>query len=146
VTLILGVDPGRTGALAVLDTEAMRVTCRDMPDTTRDLHDFIAGLPIIKTAVVEKPYYPAINGTANAGRKGEQYGILIGALQWRDIPFVEVRPAKWKAALGLDASKAASREKASQLFPDDADQWRLVKHDGRAEASLIAWFWARGRG
>jgi hypothetical protein len=29
---------------------------------------------------------------------------------------------------------------ASQIFPDCADQWALVKHDGRAEAALIAYY------
>jgi predicted RNase H-like nuclease (RuvC/YqgF family) len=40
--LILGIDPGKEGALAILDTETLRVTTHDMPGTTRDLHNFIA--------------------------------------------------------------------------------------------------------
>lgn len=144
--LILGIDPGKAGALAVLDTETHRVTTHDMPGTTRDLHNLIAGLPIIKIAVVEKPYYPAINGTANAGKKGEAYGVLIGALEWRDIPLREVRPQDWKQSLNIPTDKNAARQRANQFFPDDADQWPLVKHDGRAEAALIAWYglrWAK---
>jgi hypothetical protein len=144
--IFLGVDPGKSGALALLDYETGRVTCHDMPATTRELHDLIAGLPIIKRAGVEKPFYPPQNGPANAGRKGEAYGILIGALQWRDIPFQEIRPADWKRALGVPADKAGAREKASQFYPDDADQWRLAKHDGRAEAALIAWHISSRRG
>ena len=138
--LILGVDPGKTGALAVFDPETLRVTCHDMPGTTRDLHEFIAGLPIIRMAVVEKPYYPPQNGPANAGRKGEAYGVLIGALQWRDIPMQEVRPVDWKKSLNVPKDKHAARQKAGEVFPDDADQWKLAKHDGRAEAALLAWY------
>ena len=144
--ILLGIDPGKQGALALLDTETNRVTTHDMPGTTRELHDLIAGFPIIRIAVVEKPFYPPKNGTANAGKKGEAYGTLIGALEWRDIPFREVRPEEWKRSLNVPTDKNASRQRANQFFPDDADQWPLVKHDGRAEASLIAWYalrWAK---
>lgn len=140
MTLILGIDPGKSGALAVLDRDTNRVTCYDMPGTTRELHDLIAGLPMIKIAVVEKPFYPPQNGTANAGKKGEDYGVLIGALQWRDIPFREVRPADWKKSLSVPAAKDSARQRAGQFFPDDSEQWPLKKHDGRAEAALIAWY------
>lgn len=146
MALILGIDPGKKGALAILDSETNSVMTHDMPGTTRDLHNLIAGLPIIKVAVVEKPYYPAINGTSNAGKKGEDYGVLIGALQWRDIPFHEVPPAEWKKSLHIPTDKNAARQRANQFYPDNADQWPLVKHDGRAEAALIAWYglkWAK---
>ena len=138
--LLLGCDPGRAGALAILDTDAHRVTCHDLPNTTAELHDLIAGLPTVRRAVVERPFYPATAGTKNVATMAFNYGVLLGALAWRSIPVVEVAPAKWKAKLALSSSKAASREMASRLFPDDAHQWRLVKHDGRAEAALISWW------
>ena len=140
---ILGIDPGRHGAIAVLDVAAHRVTAHDMPDTIAGLHDLIVSLPIIAAAYLEKPFYPASIGTANAARIAEAYGALKGALQWRSIPAREVMPKIWKASLGLSTSKAASRDKASMLFPDDAAQWKRVKDDGRAEAALIAWWGAQ---
>lgn len=137
---ILGIDPGKQGAIAVLDKAAHRVTCYDMPGTTAELHDLIAGLPEIRICVLEKPFYPQGIGTSNAARIAEAYGVLKGALAWRSIPTEMTTPAKWKAALNLSSSKAASREKAAQLFPDDAGQFKRVKDDGRAEAALLAWF------
>jgi hypothetical protein len=38
----------------------------------------------------------------------------------------------------VPAAKDGARARASQLLPGAADQWPLVKHDGRAEAALIA--------
>lgn len=38
----------------------------------------------------------------------------------------------------MTADKAAARHRASQLWPGLADSFALVKHDGRAEAALIA--------
>ena len=143
MTLHIGIDPGRQGAIALLHPETSELTVWDMPDTTTALHDLIAGLPMVKRCYVEKPFYPQMIGVTNAAKIAQAYGTLIGALSWRDIPFVEVRPAKWKAAMDLSTSKSASREKASQMFPDCADQFKRVKDDGRAEAALIAFYGAQ---
>jgi crossover junction endodeoxyribonuclease RuvC len=136
----LGIDPGKQGAIAVYDKAAHRVTCHDMPGTTAELHDLIASLPEIRICILEKPFYPQSIGTSNAARIAEAFGVLKGALAWRSIPVELVAPAKWKASLNLSTVKSASREKASQLFPDDAAQFKRAKDDGRAEAALLAWF------
>ncbi len=144
MTYLLGIDPGKQGGIALLEadrpTAVYSVQTWPMPDTTRALHDLIAGLPIIKVCALEKPFYPASIGTANAGRIGEAYGIIKGALAWRDIPFREVPPKEWKASLNVSTDKNLARQRASEFFPENSDQWRLVKEDGRAEAALIAWF------
>jgi crossover junction endodeoxyribonuclease RuvC len=139
MAMFLGIDPGRQGAIAVLDGETMEITCHDMPDTTANLHNLIAGLPLIKLAILEKPFFPSMIGITNAVRIAEAYGTLKGALAWRDIPAREVTPANWKKRLGLSSNKAASRDKASMLCPDSAGVWARVKDDGRAEAALLAW-------
>lgn len=140
MSFYLGIDPGKKGAIAVLDTERHYVTCADMPDTTAALHDYVARLPLIKLCAVEKPFYPQMIGVTNAAKIAQAYGTLIGALQWRDIPYVEVTPKKWKAAMDLSSSKNASREKASAMFPDQSDLFKRVRDDGRAEAALLAWW------
>ena len=136
----LGIDPGRQGALAIIDGETKALTCADMPDTTAKLHDLIADMPLIKLAILEKPFCGPLVSRRTIAVMFEQYGVLRGALQWRDIPFIEVPPAKWKASLGLSKDKGASRDKAGQIFPDNADLFSRVKDDGRAEAALIAWY------
>lgn len=135
----LGVDPGKQGALCVLDGDEMTIQCHDMPDTTAGLHDLISSLPLIKVALLEKPFFPRMIGINNAVKIAEAYGTLKGALAWRSIPCREIAPADWKKRLGLSSSKAASREKATMFFPDSASVWARVKDDGRAESALIAW-------
>jgi hypothetical protein len=54
------------------------------------------------------------------------------------IPRSFVAPAVWKKALGVPAAKDGARTRASQLMPNAAGHWPLVKHDGRARAALIA--------
>lgn len=138
--MILGIDPGKTGGFALLHPATLTVTTWAMPDTTRGVHELFVSLPPILICGIEKPFYPPQNGPANAGAKGEAYGILKGALAWRDIPFREIRPAEWKQSLSIPTDKTAARQRASEFFPDASDQWRLAKEDGRAEAALIAWF------
>lgn len=141
--ILLGIDPGVHGAFAVLDTDENGVAVTDMPDTTLGLIDLIDRLPSIRLCMIEKPFYPKIIGSANVAKIAMAYGKIIALLAHRGIPVAEVRPADWKAALNLGTSKAASRELASNLFPDQADQWARVKDDGRAEAALIAWYGKR---
>jgi hypothetical protein len=45
--------------------------------------------------------------------------------------------------MGVTKSKDGCRARASQLLPEAADQWPLRRHDGRAEAALIALYGAR---
>lgn len=144
MALILGIDPGRNGALAVLSDEtrdgAYRVKTHDMPDTASGLHSLLLSLSPVAFAVVEKPFYPHGIGATNIARIAEAYGALKATLLFCGIPTREVRPKEWKAALNLGSDKAASRQMASMLFPDDTGQWARAKDDGRAEAALIAWY------
>lgn len=143
MTLILGIDPGRTGALAVLDTAELRVTTHDMPDTLAGLHALFLALPVVKFAVIERPFYPPKIGVLTITKIAEALGELRSTLAWRDIPTFDVKPNVWKAALGVPADKAAARRRAGEFAPADAEQWRLAKHHGRAEAALIAWYGRR---
>ena len=137
---ILGIDPGRLGALAILDGETLQVVTHDLPASTPELHDLIAGLPQIRVCVLEQIHAGPQMGRRTIGVMFEGYGVLKGALSWRSIPVQTVRPSVWKAALNVPADKNASRRRASEFFPDCADQWKLAKHDGRAEAAMLAWY------
>jgi hypothetical protein len=138
--ILLGIDPGVNGALALFDKAERRVTVHDMPDTTDTLFDLVRSFPPVQVCMIEKPYYPKIIGIKNAAKIAEAYGRIKAVLFVCGIPIREVSPADWKAALRLSSNKAASRELAGAFFPDDADQWKLAKHDGRAEAALLAWY------
>ena len=140
MTLIIGIDPGVSGAIALFDMTDKRVTCHDLPDTTAGLHSLVSSFPPVIGAMVEKPFYPKVIGVKNVARIAEAYGKIISTLAWRGIPMRETRPVEWKAALNLSSHKSASRELAGLFFPDDADQWKRVRDDGRAESALLAWY------
>jgi len=152
MTLTLGIDPGITGALALLNADGV-VLLADLP-VIRDkslawidggelqslLINALQGRPC--HAIVERVSAMPRQGVASSFAFGVGFGSVLGVLQALHFGIELVTPSTWKRALGLSADKRASLHKARLLFPS-ADL-RLAKHDGRAEALLLA-HWAVSR-
>lgn len=143
---VIGVDPGVTGALAVL-IDGRLVAVFDMPVNEsqadpRAIADMITAVTEhaeIAAVVVEKTQPMPKNGSIASFKLGFNTGVVIGVVQTLQHPLRRVPPAEWKRGSGLiGKTKAASRGLATELYPGFAEQFRLVKHDGRAEAALIA--------
>ena len=81
-------------------------------------------------------------GVASSFALGVGLGSILGVLQAMHVPLELVTAAAWKRALGLSSDKRASLHKARLLFP--SAELGLAKHDGRAEALLLAYY-AQGR-
>lgn len=155
MTLICGIDPGMSGALAFLDTATGSVETIDMPvlrlargGKTRgevDAHALAALFWERHTGHVFLEHVWARGGEGQPASFsfGEGYGVIKGVIAAVAVPLTLVAPNKWKRAMGVLDGKSGARARASQLLPAAADQWRLVKHDGRAEAALIALYGAR---
>ena len=77
-------------------------------------------------------------GCASSFSFGESFGIVRGIFAAMHIPVQLVTPAKWKRDIGINASKDGARLKATQIWPEDAGEFKRVKDDGRAESALIA--------
>ncbi len=75
-------------------------------------------------------------GIASAFQFGVGFGSVLSVLQALHISLEFVTPAVWKRAYGLSRDKHASLFKARLMFP--TAELNLAKHDGRAEALLIA--------
>lgn len=135
----LGIDPGRTGALAILTGDG-DLTLHDMPGTTLELHDLISSLPLVSVCGLEALHPGPKMSNTSIARMFEDYGVLKGALAWRSITVQTVRPSVWKPAINLTSQKDMSRQKAMELFPDRAEDFKRVKDHGRAEAALLAWY------
>lgn len=151
--IVLGVDPGASGAVAWLDNDGTLKAVVDMPhlDGTVSgalLRDLIAqishdagGWPV--HAAVEKVAAMPRQGVSSTFKFGTAYGTVLGCLGALSIPMTHVSAAKWKRALGLTSDKNASRARAVYLWPTFAGEFKRVKDDGRAEAALIAEWWRR---
>jgi hypothetical protein len=141
---IIGIDPGKSGAIALLDTDDMQVKTYDMPGTLDEKMGLIAAFGPVKCCWLERPFFPRMIGIKNAVTIAVAYGELKACLFFGGVPTFEVDPSAWKKTMRLSTDKNASRALASQYFPDCSDQWRRVKDDGRAEAALIAHYgWSK---
>lgn len=136
--IIIGIDPGKSGAFAVLDCDEMSVKTYDMPGTINEKCALISKIGVVKCAWLERPFFPRMIGIKNAVTIAQAYGELKACLFFAGVPTFEVDPSAWKKTMRLSTDKNASRALASQYFPDDCEQWARVKDDGRAEAALIA--------
>jgi crossover junction endodeoxyribonuclease RuvC len=153
---IIGIDPGASGAVAILEKSGKLIHVFDMPSlelmaggkAKRRVNPemLAAELKLYAdqgaTAVVEQVGAMPGQGVSSMFAFGESFGLAKGVLAGLRIPTSTVTPGKWKKAMGVNAGKDGSRAKAAQLWPSQAGEFKRVKDDGKAEACLIA-EWSR---
>jgi crossover junction endodeoxyribonuclease RuvC len=152
--MILGIDCGQNGALAFFDFEKGELTIFDMPVATVErngktkkevspamLAMLCRGIEV-RRAIVEKTSARPGQGVTSMYAFGRSVGIVEGVLGGLNIPTSYVTPQQWRKAMQVREGKDGSRQRAAELFPKYADQFALKKHDGRAEAALIAYYGA----
>jgi crossover junction endodeoxyribonuclease RuvC len=158
--MIVGIDPGVTGAIAVLRESAELVAIWDMPVfTLRGNSQTVNGAELGNifarilqsdsklTVYLENVHTMPGQGGVSGGNFMLGFGIIIGVLADRKIGFNLVEPQVWKRRANLpkrkkDQDKAAykdmARALAQRLWPSAS--LGLKKHQGRADALLIARF------
>jgi crossover junction endodeoxyribonuclease RuvC len=153
--IILGIDPGLSGALALYDTSEQTVEVFDMPVlelvrngkkkgevSAQALANLLAATTI-KAAFVERVNAMPGQGVTSVFSFGRSTGIVEGILAAYDIPTTLVTPQAWQKAVGQRAGKDGSRERAMQLFPAQVGLFQRKKDDGRSDAALIAYYGAK---
>ena len=152
--IIFGIDPGQTGAIAVLHNgEIKRVI--DMPTTARlhgkgqqvDAYTLTSELQAAasghnqRRAIIEAVSAMPGQGVSSTFRFGEALGVVLGVLGALQMPVSWASPVRWKKAAGLyGKDKDAARTLALQLHPEVADMLTRKKDIGRADAICIAHF------
>ena len=154
---ILGIDPGGRGALAYLSEIANVVEVIDMPMIEIEVNGKIrhtinhhALTKIIRerradVAFIEKVHSSKQMSPRSAFTFGVGYGALVQVLDVFAVPLKYVSPVKWKPEVGIPpgSEKSVSLEFARRRWPAQAEIFKLQKHDGRAEAALIAHWGSR---
>lgn len=151
---ILGADPGKTGALMLVDFDLKLGAHADMPVVGKrvDHHGLADVLELfggIDHAIVEDVSASPQMGVSSAFSFGASSASLLQALASARIPFTLVKPNLWMKALGVVADRKPVgkpkipgnyRARANQLMPWLSGHWPLKKHDGRIDASLLAYY------
>lgn len=144
---VLGVDPGASGALAFLTMEGGISDIEDMPViggrvNASLMSNLILAYGPIRMAVIEDVHSMPKQGVTSAFKFGMSFGTVLGVLGAFQVPMTFVQPSVWKKRWGLiGQDKNVSRRRATEQWPSHSDFFKLVKHDGRAEAALIAKGW-----
>jgi len=150
----IGVDPGLSGAVAVISPESLKIF--DMPTMTverngkakrqvsaSELAHIFANFNSNDSHVyVEKVSAMAGQGVTSVFSFGRSFGMIEGILAAYKLPVTYVAPATWVKAVGRGQGKDASRARAMELFPNNQADFKLKKWDGRADAALIA-YWGK---
>lgn len=151
--MILGVDPGLTGGLALLSEDGGLLFAMDMPvvdknvDSTGLYHLLQAYLwenyetDGLSQAVVERVSSMPGQGVASVFKFGKGYGQVLGVLSAMEIPVADPTPSQWKREMGLSAVKELSRAVAIKIWPAQAELFVRKKDADRAEAALLALWW-----
>jgi crossover junction endodeoxyribonuclease RuvC len=162
--LILGIDPGISGAAALLELDDDNVvrlvfaldlptikipatkskkahSVLDVPATTSVLTG--GGVfPLADAAVIEKVHAMPGQGVTSMFTFGYAAGVAAGVCGGAGIPIASlIRPQHWKriARVPAGSDKDATRLMALDMFPDHKSLFKLKKHHGRADAMLIAY-------
>ena len=139
--IILGVDPGKSGALAFYSPGQDIVYPFDMPvvdgevnaaEVARIIREFKP-----KFAIIERVHAMPKNGAVSMFNFGFAYGSVRGVVSGMNIPTHLVTPTTWKRHYKLSSDKEGSRWMAINLWPANTMFGRKKDAD-RAEAALIA--------
>jgi Holliday junction resolvasome RuvABC endonuclease subunit len=149
--IIAGIDPGLSGAVAILHGDGTLLNVFDIPTVEEAhgkgsrqrvapalLHDELIGDVRISVAYIEHVASSPQMGVTSAFRFGEAFGATVAVLQTCGIRTELVRPAMWKKAMGLNSEAEVSRAKALELWPDSSSFFKRKMDHNRAEAALIA--------
>lgn len=122
--IFIGIDPGVSGGVAMLDSDGRVQAALRMPSTERDVLELLmpgliaSALPT--RALLERVYSSPQMGVVSAFTFGKGYGGLKMALAASRIPYDEIAPAKWQLVMGCRSKgdKNTTKRRAQQLFPN----------------------------
>ena len=141
----IGIDPGKNGGYAIIDTGSGRTET-----TPWDDHRFKLDMNFLSSAYdqaneirccLEKVGAMPGQGVTSMFSFGMGYGFIQGVLTAFGIPYQLVPSQTWKKEFSLNSNKQTSIEVCQRLFPE-VNLYRTERckkpHDGMAEALLMA--------
>lgn len=135
--LVMGIDPGQSGAVAIrsIDNTDLTEVLEYDKMTPHDLADRLNTLSgLIKIAYIEAVGAMPKQGVSSTFKFGKNFGFYIGVLTALKIPFKYVLPIAWQKHHRClsKGDKNVTKRKAQELFP------RLTITHAIADGLLIA--------
>jgi len=138
----MGIDPGKSGAIAVLQDANIILLNKFDKVVYLETIDFLSKAQLKTKCVIEKVGAMPGQGVKSMFTFGENFGWIKGILDMGEISFQEIPPQKWKKEFSLTKDKARSIEVCRQLFPNAQliPKGCRVPDNNLAEALLLAEF------
>ena len=146
--ITIGIDPGNTGAIAVIDDTNSVVELHDMPLMANGkkqqvnpaaLAEMLAPWRGYAVVRVERVSAMPGQGVSSMFNFGMGFGVIQGVVAALGMPVELVTPQSWKKKANLiGKDKDNARTLAQQLYPSAS--LARKKDIGRADAILIARF------
>ncbi len=156
---IIGIDPGLSGAIAILKDKKV-LSLFEMPvmaegKKNKKQLNSAQLVNIIKTnieknediaVVVEQVNAMPGQGVTSMFNFGQTFGAIKGVCAALQLPIFFVRPSKWKKHFELiNSSKDSSRTKVIEMYPSLSHQLSKKKDVNKSDAILIARFYSETR-
>ena len=149
---IIGIDPGLSGAIAILDDLKISdmFDMPVMPEGKKNKKQLNSAqlVKIIKGhilsndntfVIVEQVSAMPGQGVTSMFNFGQTFGAIKGICASLNLPIFYIRPAKWKKHFDLiNSSKDASRTKVIEMYPSISERLSKKKDVNKADAILIA--------
>jgi hypothetical protein len=139
-----GVDPGKTGALGIINDEGKFIEVVDWSEPP-ELWSNLTRLPYwgnTRMVILEKVSARPGQGVSSSFKFGTNYGQWQMALSALHVPYSLITPQRWRKI--LDSSVPAKPEKedlrqfALRRFPEASEFLSRKGDHGRAEALIMA--------
>ena len=156
---IIGIDPGLSGAIAILENNKVEkiFDIPVMPEGKKNkrqlnsaqlvklLKDNVSNKEEVAIVVEHVTAMPG-QGVTSMFNFGQTFGAIKGICAALGLPIFFVRPAKWKKHFDLiNSSKDSSRTKAIEMYPSLSDQLSKKKDVNKSDAILFARFFSETR-
>lgn len=138
----LGIDPGKGGALALVDAAGHPVSVCLLEETQHDVWAWLAEYrDDVAFAMLEKVHAMPRQGVSSTFKFGESFGFCQGMLVAARIRFELVTPQRWQKVMSCRSGgdKNVTKERAQGLFPS----FKVVH--ANADALLLAEYSRRSR-
>ena len=150
--IIIGIDPGITGAICILENRKVvevyeTPTMIDGKKNKRQVNGAQVTNIIRErlnenkevVVVVEQVNAMPGQGVTSMFNFGQSFGVIKGICSALSLPIYFVRPTKWKKHFNLiKTNKDASRTKVIQTYPEISSKLSRKKDSNKADAILIA--------
>ena len=101
MTFFMGIDPGYSGAIAILDPKGRFIDCVRLSETEHDVSEFMAKYAgAVEFAILEKVSAMPRQGVSSTFKFGTSYGFCRGLLVCHAVRFETATPATWQRNLG----------------------------------------------